>query len=144
MKAFMQGLVEKEGFAGNPMFVGPLSADDVIQAYSACDVFVYAGLLEAGGKPPIEAMACNRPIVATATGIAAELHGISPTIAVVAPGDPAALAQGIVRLLSLPKEEREQQASNHRRIVEERFSFERAVEQTLDVYEEAIAGRRQK
>jgi 1,4-alpha-glucan branching enzyme len=144
MKGFMQGLVERDGFDKNLMFLGPLSADDMVQAYSVCDVFVYPGLLEAGGKPPIEAMACNRPIVATATGIAAELDGVSPAILVVPPGDPQALAEAIASLLSLSKEQRESMSAGHRRIVQDRFSCDKVVEETLAVYEQAIAGRRQK
>jgi glycosyltransferase involved in cell wall biosynthesis len=141
MKACMQGLADKGGFAEKLTFTDP--ADDIVQAYSACDILVSAGLLEAAGMPPIEAMACNRPVVATATGIAAELDGVSPAIAIVPLADPQALAQAIVQLLSLSKGERERLAAGHRRIVEERFSFERAVNETLAVYEGAIAERHQ-
>ena len=95
-------------------------------------------LSETFGWPVIEAMACCRPIVATATGIATELKGMSHVLMIVPLGKPEPLAQAINRLLSMPKEEREHLAANHRQIVEKLFSFRRMVDSILSVYQEAI------
>jgi len=119
----------------------PIFGDELVQLYSACDLFVLPSLYESFGWPVVEAMACGRAVVATATGIAPELEGASPAYLVVPPGDREALAQAIVKVLSIPREEREALAAGHRQIVEERFSFERMVDEIQRVYAEVIAER---
>jgi len=139
MKTHIQHFVESEGFAGNLVLTGMVPIRDVVEAYSACDVFVYPGLLEAGGLPPLEAMACNCPVVASATGISAELSNMSPAFLVIEPGNAIALAEAILHLLSLPRHVLRELSAGHRKIVEERFSFERMVDEILAVYEDVIA-----
>ncbi|HKM77604.1 MAG TPA: glycosyltransferase family 4 protein [Candidatus Bathyarchaeia archaeon] len=139
MKSHIQQLAEKSGFQDKIVFPGMISMEDIAGAYSACDVFVYPGLMEAGGLPPLEAMACNCPVVATATGSAAELKDVSPAFLVIPPNDSKALAQAIIRLLSLPQDELKGQAAKHRQIVEEQFSFDRMITEILAVYADAIA-----
>jgi 1,4-alpha-glucan branching enzyme len=137
-KAYLQAIAKRLGW--QDYLIMPGFVPDVLRSnlFSACDVFVFPSLYEPFGKPVLEAMVCNRPVVATATGIAAELRGLSPMLEVIAPGDPKTLARAVVGILSIPKEERERLAASHRQIVEERFSFERMVDQTLGVYAEAI------
>lgn len=118
-----------------------LSEQDLVKLYSACDVYVLPSLWEGSGMTVAEAMACNRPVVATDTGIAADLKEVSPALIVVPPGEPEALAQAIIRLLSMPREERERLSAPHRQIVEERFSFERMVDQIVAVYSEVTKAR---
>lgn len=141
-KRFLLSCAHKNGISTNVKIIEDfLPEEDLVRLYSACDVFVLPSLSETFGSPVVEAMACSRPVVATATGIAPELEGASPAYVVVPPGDAEALAQAIVRLLSIPREEREALAAGHRRVVEERFSFERMVDEILRVYAEVIAKR---
>jgi len=139
MKSHIEQLASSNGFQDNITFTGLISMEDIVQAYSACDLFVYPGLMEAGGLPPLEAMACNCPVVATATGSSAELTDISPAFVVIPPGDSNALAQAIIQLLSLPRDDLKKLASQHRKKVEERFSFERMINEILTVFNEAIS-----
>jgi glycosyltransferase involved in cell wall biosynthesis len=139
-RRYVESRAVATGVTHNMRIIGDfLSQEELVKLYSACDLLVSPSLSETFGWPVIEAMACGRPVVATATGIAPELEGASPVFLVVPPGDPKALAQGIIKVLSIPKEERERLAAGHRRIVEERFSFDRMVDEILNVYEEAIA-----
>ena len=65
--------------------------------YGAADVFIYPSLYEGFGLPPLEAMACGTPvIVADATSLP-EVVGDAGLL--VDPGDEAALAAAIERLL---------------------------------------------
>lgn len=144
-KQFLLSCAHKNGISTNVKIIEDfLPEQDLVRLYSACDVFVLPSLSETFGSPVIEAMACGRAVVATATGIAPELEGVSPAYVVVPPGDPEALAQAIVKVLSIPREEREALAAGHRQMVEERFSFERMVDQILRVYAEVIAERGRK
>jgi glycogen(starch) synthase len=138
MRGYIERTAQAQGFLSNLIFAGMVPTQDVVEAYSSCDVFVYPGLLEAGGLPPLEAMACNCPVVATATGVAAELGDVSPAFLLAKPGDPKALAAALIERLSQPKEDLREGSARHREIVEERFCFERMVNEILAVYEDAI------
>lgn len=130
----------KHGISKNMKFIDEfLSEEELVKMYSACDIYVLPSLLEGSGMTVAEAMACNRPLVATETGIAADLKDVSPALLVVSTGDAKALGQAIIKLLSMPRGERERLSSSHRQIVQERFSFDQMVDDILSVYIDAIA-----
>ena len=139
MKSYIEQVAEKGKFKNNIIFTGVLPISDVVEAYSACDLFVYPGLIEAGGLPPLEAMACDCPVIATATGTSDELAGVSPAFQVVPPGDSKALAKKIIELLSMQPQTLRQLAAKHRAIVEDRFNFDKMVNLLLSVYEEVMS-----
>ncbi|MCC6405442.1 MAG: glycosyltransferase family 4 protein [Candidatus Yanofskybacteria bacterium] len=56
-------------------FVGPIDAQDRACALSAASVLAYPSLLEGFGFPPLEAMACGTPVVASATSSLIEVVG---------------------------------------------------------------------
>ena len=116
--------------------------DEMAELYSACDLFVLPSLSETFGWPVIEAMACQRPVVATATGIATEFGDRSQALALVPIGDKKALARAIIKILSMPKEEREIISAAHRQIVEENFSFQKMTDCLIKVYQETIEKHR--
>jgi glycosyltransferase involved in cell wall biosynthesis len=69
--------------------------------YAACDVWVCGSWSEGFTLPPMEAMACRCPVVSTRVGGPDEIvhDGINGYL--VEPGDSAALAERIVRVLAL-------------------------------------------
>jgi len=70
--------------------------------YNAADVFIHAARDEAFGKTIVEAMACGKPVVATAIGGIPELIENESTGYLVPPGDSTAMAQRIQQLLDNP------------------------------------------
>ena len=72
--------------------------------YAACDVWLVASRSEGFGLPILEAMACRTPVVATPTGAAPELIGQGGGV-LVPYDDPAAMAEQIVRLVTMPEAE---------------------------------------
>lgn len=141
-KEYLLNSARRDGCSANVRIVDSFIPEEkLVQLYSACDVLVLPSLSETFGWPVVEAMACGRPVVATATGIAPELFGTSGAMQVVPPGDSDALAGAMVDLLSLPAKERERLAAGHRRIVKDRFSFPRMVESYASIYESVIEGR---
>ena len=105
----------------------------------ALDVFCQPSHSEGLPFALLEAAASARAVLVTAVG---EVPGVVPDGGgiVVAPGDPAALADGLRRLASSP-EVRLRMGTALRESVGARFSIEALTEGTLAVYEAAIAGR---
>ena len=76
---------------------------DVANVMADLDVFVLPSLWEGFGLVLLEAMAAGRPIVASAVGPIPEIVVDGVTGLLVPPGDPAALAEAITRLLRDPE-----------------------------------------
>ena len=89
----------------------------------------------------IEAMACRRPCIVTGLGGQAELVVDEESGLHVPPGNPAEIAEAIVRLYGDPGL-REQLGSAARRRIATHFNIGQTVEQTLALYRELAAVRR--
>jgi glycosyltransferase involved in cell wall biosynthesis len=79
-------------------FVGP--TDDVPETMRALDIVVNASRMEPFGRTVLEAQACGIPVVGTAAGGIPEFVTDGVNGLLVAPGDDAALAVQLARLLS--------------------------------------------
>lgn len=96
---------------------------------------------EAFGRVAVEAQAMGAPVVVSNLGAVPETVLAPPDVSPqertgwrVPAGDPAALAEAIAEALSLRPSARDAMALRARRHVEEHFSLERMVHETLDVY----------
>src|SRR5207237_2808858 len=74
-------------------FAGYASDADLPDLYAAASVFAYPSLYEGFGIPPLEAMACGTPVVASTGGALPELLGDAALL--VDPCDEEALAEAI-------------------------------------------------
>ncbi|HVS82279.1 MAG TPA: glycosyltransferase family 4 protein [Pyrinomonadaceae bacterium] len=115
-------------------------ADDVAELLRSFDVFVSSSRSESFGIAIIEAMANGVPVVSTMTAGAREIIDEDKTGRLVPIGDAEALAEAICELLNDPKT-RERLATNALRMVSERFSLDRMVARTEQVYQEVLERR---
>ena len=106
---------------------------DILSIHKAFDVFVMSSITEGLGTSLLDAMACGKPIVATTAGGMPEVVVDGETGLLVPPRDDEALAAAIVRLLKDERLRQSMGAAGDRR-VRERFSSERMVQDTLDLY----------
>jgi glycosyltransferase involved in cell wall biosynthesis len=114
---------------------------DVLAALRAFDVFVMSSVTEGLGTSLLDAMAASRAIVATRAGGIPEVVADGETGFLVEPRDKAAMAAAIVRLLlDAPLRSRMGAAGLAR--VRERFSADRMVSATLEVYARLAGTRR--
>ncbi|MGI8673195.1 MAG: glycosyltransferase [Luteitalea sp.] len=106
---------------------------DVLSLMKTCDLFVMSSTMEGLGTSLLDAMACARPIVATATGGIPEVVEHEYTGLLVPPRDAGALAEAILTMLQDDTLARQYGAAGYER-VRKRFSVERMVEETVQVY----------
>ncbi|HLG93197.1 MAG TPA: GT4 family glycosyltransferase PelF, partial [Acidimicrobiales bacterium] len=108
-------------------FEGP--TDDVPAAYGACQLAVLSSVSEGFPYAVIEAMACARPVVATAVGGVPE--ALDRPELLVEPGNAAALARAVLDQLARPLPQRQALGQALRARAVERFSAGRC----LDAYD---------
>lgn len=126
--------IERSGIRERVLFTGYVTDEELRHLYSSCRAFIYPSLYEGFGLPPLEAMACGAPVIAS--GIAAHSEVLGAAARFFAPEDVEELAQTIVHLLSDEKERGRLSAAGLKRAAE--FSWERTARETLEVYEEAL------
>jgi L-malate glycosyltransferase len=113
--------------------------DDVASLLSTLDLFVSSARSEPFGLSIVEAMAAGVPVVATASEGAREIIEDDQTGRLVPVGDVEAMATAIVEVLN-DRTVRKRLADNALANVQEKFSLDRMVERTIQVYAAALAG----
>jgi glycosyltransferase involved in cell wall biosynthesis len=96
----LQALAAELGLEASVALEGAIPDDDTVRkAYFQAHVFCLPSLQEGFGIAFVEAMAAGLPVVAARAGAAPEVIEDGTTGILVAPGDPEALAEALVRLL---------------------------------------------
>lgn len=131
------------GVEGRVHITGRVETHELLQLYARASLVVVPSLYEGFGLPAAEAMACGAPVVATAAGALPEVMRVGAGGVLVPPGDPAALAEGILGLLASPETRIALGARARARIIET-FSWPRVAQATLAVYVELLDERRRR
>ena len=101
--------------------------------YSAATAFAFPSRYEGFGLPPLEAMACGTPVVASHASSLPEVVGDAALLA--APGDLPAWVAALWRLLADPALRAELRQRGLARAAE--FGYDRAARATLEIYARA-------
>jgi glycosyltransferase involved in cell wall biosynthesis len=118
----------------NVHFVGHVPENDLPAIIKGADLLVYPSLYEGFGLPPLEAMACGTPVVASNTSSLPEVVGDAGVL--VEPEDVASIAAGIALVLNDAK--LRTQLSARGLIRAQEFTWERAAWATLEVYSQVL------
>lgn len=118
----------------NVIFTGYVDRPDLPFVYQMADVFVFASLYEGFGFPPLEAMACGTPVVASSSGALKET--IKDSSYTVDPQNPEDIAQAVYLLITNNNLRQKYIESGLKQ--SRRFNWNYAAEQTLSVYKEAL------
>ena len=111
--------------------------EDVAKLLPTFELFVSPSRSEPFGLSIIEAMAAGVPVIATMSEGAREIIDEDQTGRLVPIGEMDALARAIDELLSHPKK-RDRLSKNAQRVVCERFSLQRMLDATEQVYREVL------
>jgi glycogen synthase len=114
-----------------------LREEQYVELYSHCTAFACPSVYEPFGIINLEAMACARPVVASAVGGIPEVVVPGETGLLVPPADPGALAEALNRVLRDRAMARQMGVAGRRR-VEEHFSWTSIAARTRQLYEELL------
>ncbi|WP_338662329.1 glycosyltransferase family 4 protein [Pararoseomonas sp. SCSIO 73927] len=132
-RAELEGLAAESG--ATVRLPGPVA--DMPAALALADIVIHASTdAEAFGRTVIEAQAMRRPVIASDLGAPRETVEEGVTGWRVPPGDPAALAAAMSRVLSMPTEARDGVGRAARAAVLERYTTRAMQDATLAVYRE--------
>ena len=132
-------MVQEYGLSSRVHYIGRIPTEQLVRLYNQATLTISPSLYEGFGLPAAEAMACQTTVIATTGGAFPEIIDHGETGWLVPPGDAGALADAI-RLLMDDAGLRQRLGEAGRKSILERFSWRKAAEETLAVYEE-VAGQ---
>ncbi len=135
-----------EGVTEHVHMRGFVDSDQLAREYDECDIFVLPAVVDARGDTEglgvvlLEAMACERPVVASRAGGILDVvqHGVTGWLA--DPGDAEVLADVLDSVAADPEGSRKV-AAQGREVAARRFSWDRILAQTGEAYEAALEAR---
>lgn len=147
LSAFYHGLAKKSNYfvdlqaneTSGVHFTGPVPHADIAGYYHRADVLINPSFTEAFGMSLVEAMACERPVVATRVGGMPDVLDEGVTGLLVEPGDAGALAESIVRVLD-DRALAAAMGQAGRRHVVERFAWNRVAAELEALYARLAQG----
>lgn len=136
----LEGLIRELGLSGAVTVAGATLEPEA--ALRRLDIFVLPSLSEACSNALLEAMATGRPVVATRVGGNPALVEDEVTGLLVPPGDPAALAKAVIRLIQEPELAADLAVRAQRRVRTE-LSMDRMLERFEALYDQALSAASQ-
>ena len=128
-------LIKELGLGDCVQYAGsPATDEDLAHLYRLADVFAFPSLYEGFGWPPLEAMRCGTPVVASNAGSLPEVLGGAALL--VDPKDSLGLADALETLMQNPSLHAEMAARGLKRAGQ--YTWDRTAEQTRDVYQRVM------
>lgn len=126
----VQKLLTQVPFATSVLWLGYLNDEDLVAVTNGASVLAYPSFYEGFGLPPLEAMACNVPVVTTHAGSLNEVVGDAAWI--VDPNDETQIAGALRELLTDNRlaDDFRRRGRNH----VAKFSWHETARQTLEAY----------
>jgi glycosyltransferase involved in cell wall biosynthesis len=130
----LRGQAQQLGIGARVHFTGWIDDAELEGLYRCASAFVYPSLMEGFGMPVLEAM--YRGVAVACSNVSAMPEVAGDAAELFDPAEPDAIAAALTRLLDDPVRREQLVARGHERW--KAFSWERAAEETLDVYERAL------
>ncbi|MGK5172138.1 glycosyltransferase [Geodermatophilus sp. CPCC 205761] len=137
----LRAVAASVGVADRLVFTGAVARVDVPAWVRSADVVLAVPWYEPFGITPLEAMACGRPVVATAVGGLQDSVADGVTGDLVPPRDPDRLGAVLAALLADESRRAAYGAAGVRR-ARSRYRWARVVADTENVYRQVLASRR--
>ena len=137
----LRGIAAEAGVADRLVFAGSVARADVPAWVRSADVVLAVPWYEPFGITPLEAMACGRPVVASAVGGLQDSVVDGGTGDLVPPRDPERLGRVLAALLADDVRRAAYGAAGVER-ARDRYRWSRVVADTDSVYRQVLASRR--
>ncbi|MCX6354800.1 MAG: glycosyltransferase family 1 protein [Candidatus Aureabacteria bacterium] len=124
--------VERLGISESFTFVGYIPSEDLRLFYSFADAFIFPSLYEGFGIPPLEAMACGTPVLASRGGSMPEVLG--PAARYFDPKDTEEMAHRLAELLGSESERVRLREKGFAQA--HRYRWDNCARETLALYKE--------
>ncbi|MEE9369564.1 MAG: glycosyltransferase [Pontiella sp.] len=134
----LKGLVVEAGIGDSVKFLGPVFGDDKDALMRQVDAFVLPSFSEGLPMSVLEAWSYRLPVLMTDFCNIPE--GFEVDAALRLEPDAAAISNGLEKLFSMNAVDLETMGSKGRKLVEDRFTWERIVSEMKSVYEWCIGG----
>lgn len=131
----LENLADTLGIRDHVFFLGP--RHDLPELLSLFDIFVLSSHWESLPVIVLEAMAMERPVVATNVAGVSEMVVHGETGLLVEANDPQALAENIMKLINHPNLAKQMGKAGRKR-VERKFNVERMVAETTALYDDLL------
>ncbi|MDT7541208.1 MAG: hypothetical protein QOE33_1112 [Acidobacteriota bacterium] len=132
-------LIKREELTERTLFTGYVTDEELRALYSSCTLSIYPSLYEGFGLPPLEAMSCGAPVVASRIPVLEETCG-GGAARLVDPVDHADVALALAELLSDANARAQLSRAGLERAAA--YTWERTARLTREVYDEAISAWR--
>jgi glycosyltransferase involved in cell wall biosynthesis len=124
--------INRLGLAKHVIFTGTISDTELLRLYNIADAFVFPSLIEGFGLPPLEAMACGCPVIASDRTSIPEVVGDAGIL--LDPEDPESWRKAMFRVLDEPALRDNLKQKSLRRAA--LFSWEKCAQKTQELYHE--------
>lgn len=135
----LRAICRENGTEGHTALLDKVSEEDKVRLMRSSDCLVYPTRYESFGLPPLEAMAAGCPVVATRLPVVSEMIQDGENGVLVEPENAAALAEGIVRVLTDARL-RERLVEGGRRTLR-RYSEEKIIGEIEALYRRVSPGK---
>ncbi len=130
-------MTEESGLDHQVKFLGYVDSKTLIGFYKCADLTVVPSLYEPFGMVVLEAMVAGSPVIVADTGGLKEIVVHEATGLKFTPGDPASLAEAMIRVLN-DSQLSSRLTSDARKFIGDRYDWARISVSTIEVYEKAI------
>jgi glycosyltransferase involved in cell wall biosynthesis len=127
-------MVDKLGLHKDVIFTGYIEDQEAPILYSAATIYAFPSLYEGFGLPPLEAMSCGTPIVASNTSSIPEVVGDAGVL--LSPIDKIGWSKALQKVLSSTAEQKKMSNQSLERA--KNFSWRKTAEKTISIYEEIL------
>jgi glycosyltransferase involved in cell wall biosynthesis len=125
--------INRLDLAKNVIFTGEVSDVELLALFNIADVFVFPSLIEGFGLPPLEAMACGCPVIASDRTSLPEVIGDAGIL--LDPEDPVVWRNAMFRILDEPATRETMRQKSLRQAA--MFSWDSCAMKTYELYCEA-------
>ncbi len=135
-EAYLRDEIEELGLEGSVVLTGYMEEESLPALYSGAVGFVCVSIYEGFGLPPLEAMACGTPVIASRTSSIPEVVGDAGLL--VDPLDPADIMGGMKQLAHDLETREELREKGIRRASS--FTWDGTADRILALYESILKG----